>query len=481
MIIYAIYSMAVLLGIVSCGSSKVATSGMAANTATAPVAAGFDTLVTDYELDDSVFANPERGFYIYTDLHQLDPDIGRRREEGHTLIWGRINMEDYRDIAFLPESFLAAIENGFVIARDQGMKVIVRGSYGFKGPDGDYTSYQDPAKDHIKKHIEQLAPIFAANADVIALFEAGFIGPWGEWHTTKIAEDYDQGREMLFHILDHTPTDRLVLVRYPYLKQQIFKEAGGFAMVDAGNAHSGERVARVGHHNDCFLASSTDFGTYERGEMTRAEEVAYLAGETLYTAFGGETCQMHELNDCRRALSELVTLKGSYLNSGYHPEVLDKWVAQGCFDEVSQRLGARFVLTESRIVAMGGHTGQLAVAVELENWGFAALYNARDVEIVLENEASGAVLAFAVDADPRQWKPGQAQVVNTTLVLPEDLAPGVYTAHLHLPDPSPRLRDDPRYAVRVANSGVWDGERGYNKLASGIVVGEDGEGKTAGD
>lgn len=430
-----------------------------------------NTLVTNYELDESIFPNPERGFYIYSNLHELDSDIGSRRDEGYTLVWGRVYMQAYRDVPFLPQSFLAAVESGFTIARDQGMKVIVRGSYGFRGPGGDYTSYQDPSRRNIENHIEQLAPIFAAHADVIALFEAGFVGPWGEWHTTEIAENYDLGREMLFHILDHTPANRLVLVRYPYLKQQIFKQTGGgFAVVDAGNAYSGERVARVGHHNDCFLSSPIDVGTYERGEMTRAEEVAYLASETLYTAFGGETCQPHVLNDCGRTIAELETLNGSYLNSSYHPGVLEKWVAQGCFDEVERRLGARLVLTRSRIAASARPGGQLAVEIDLDNRGFASLYNARDVEIILENAASGAVLVFAVDADPRLWKPGESHAIAALVPLPVDMAPGRYTAYLHLPDPSPRLRDDPRYAYRVANSGVWDEVRGYNKLASGIVV-----------
>ena len=430
-----------------------------------------DVIATHYEPDASIFPNPERGFYIYTNLHQLDPAIGRRRDEGHTLVWGQISMQTYRDVPSLPESFLAAVENGFAIARDQGMKVIVRGSYGFRGPSGDYTSYEDPPKPNIKNHIAQLSPIFAANADVIALFEAGFIGPWGEWHTTTIANDYDQGREMLFHILDHTPADRLILVRYPYLKQQIFKRPdGGFATVDADNAYSSERVARVGHHNDCFLSSPIDVGTYERGEMTREEEVAYLANETLYTAFGGETCQPHALNDCERTIAELETLKGSYLNSSYHPEVLDKWAAQGCFDEVKRRLGARFVLTQSRIAATAVPGGRLAVEIDLDNRGFAPLYNRRDVAIVLENEASGAVQAFALDVDPRTWKPGASHVVSTVVPLSSTMAPGEYTAYLHLPDPSPKLGDDPRYAYRVANQGVWDGERGYNKLAQGIVI-----------
>ena len=50
------------------------------------------------------------------------------------------------------------------------------------------------------------------------------------------------------------------------------------------------------------------------------------------------------------------------------------------------------------------------------------------------------------------------------------MAPGEYIAYLHLPDPSPRLAGDPRYAYRIANEGVWDEERGYNELARGIVI-----------
>ena len=35
-------------------------------------------------------------------------------------------------------------------------------------------------------------------------------------------------------------------------------------------------VARIAHHNDCLLASETDYGTYERGGQTRAQETACL-------------------------------------------------------------------------------------------------------------------------------------------------------------------------------------------------------------
>ena len=76
----------------------------------------------------------------------------------------------------------------------------MRASYGSRGAGGDYTSYEDPDQDIIEKHIAQLAPVFSQNADVIALFEAGFVGPWGEWHTTDIAEDYARGRAVISHL-----------------------------------------------------------------------------------------------------------------------------------------------------------------------------------------------------------------------------------------------------------------------------------------
>ena len=42
----------------------------------------------------------------------------------------------------------------------------------------------------------------------------------------------------------------------------------------------------AGHHNDCFLASSTDFGTYD----DKSVEYPYLTEDTKYTVMGGETC-----------------------------------------------------------------------------------------------------------------------------------------------------------------------------------------------
>ena len=143
--------------------------------------------------------------------------------------------------------------------------------------------------------------------------------------------------------------------------------------------------------------------------------------------------------------------------------------ARGCFDEVQRRLGARFVLTQSRIAATASPGGRLAVEIDLDNRGFASLYNRRDVEIVLENEESGAVQAFVVNVDPRTWKPGASTCFRRGSAIPA-MALGEYTAYLHLPDPSPPACWRSTLRISARQRGVWDEERGYNELARGIVI-----------
>jgi hypothetical protein len=136
----AVFGLLSLLVFVACGGKQLVQGDTRVEDVTTD-----SLIVTHYEVGDSIFVNPERGFYQYTDLARLDADIGSvRQEKGITLVWGRITLTPYRDEGFLPADFLADVQRGFDTARDQGMKVIVRGSYGSRGEGGDYTTYTDP-------------------------------------------------------------------------------------------------------------------------------------------------------------------------------------------------------------------------------------------------------------------------------------------------------------------------------------------------
>ena len=346
-----------------------------------------------FERDDTVFPKPESGFYLYQNLASLSDQVATMRERGLTLIWGKIDLESYRTTANLPQAYLDQLERGFEKAQAAGAKVIVRASYGHRGPGGDYQTYTDPELTTMRGHIEQLAPVFARNADRIAFFEAGFLGPWGEWHTTDTANDPDARRALFMHLMAHTPPNRMVVVRYPALKQSIFQSS---PPLDTEAAYTGQAIARTGHHNDCFLSSPNDMGTYNRGGLTMTEEQAYLQSDALYTLFGGETCAVHARSLPDAAIAEMTRLRLTYLNSGYHPEVLQRWRDLGAMHTIEKRMGARFVL-ESVVMPDQGTAGdKITMTFTLTNHGFASLYNERPVHLILRGrqwEGTGTVPA----------------------------------------------------------------------------------------
>lgn len=438
----------------------------------ATAAAGQDTGVQriDYAEDTGVFPNPERGFYLYQNLARLGDEVARMRERHLTLLWGKIDLEPFREVPLLPAEFLTKLDQGFIGAQEAGAKVIVRASYGHRGPGGDYRTYEDPPLDVVRGHIEQLQPLFERHADRIALFEAGFIGPWGEWHTTEAAESPDLRRPLFMHLLEHTPSERMVLVRYPALKHSLF---GSTEPLTSEEAYSGSPRARTGHHNDCFLSSPTDMGTYNRGALTMAEEQRYLASDTAWTVFGGETCALHARSLPETALAEMERLHLTYLNAGYHPEVLERWRETDLMETIEKRMGARLVLESLELPAHSRPGGEVPMLFTLANRGFAAIYNERPVFLVLRDADGREVKRFALEEiDPRRWAPGECVRFALRVTLPAELEPGSYSWHLHLPDPSPRLAGDPRFAYRFANAGVWDAVTGENRLHKDWEVAE---------
>lgn len=222
--------------------------------------------------------------------------------------------------------------------------------------------------------------------------------------------------------------------------------SSGAEAVDGSNAFDGSHISRTGHHNDCFLASDTDYGTYS--SPANSEEYAYLAQETRYTPMGGETCNPSPpRSECATALEEMELFHYTYLNSGYHQDVLGSWTSGGCTDEVSARLGYRLVLKTGSYGASAAPGGKVPYTIEMENEGYASMVNGRPFQLVLR-EAGGAICA-ATDAsvDLRTWFGGEVHVAEGNLVLPADLPAGTYDLFLNLADESQCLRTDVNYKV----------------------------------
>jgi len=414
-----------------------------------------------YTPSEEDFPNPERGFYIQATYNPeqgpprpLDPaTLWRARESGISLLRMYWVLSEFRDRP-LSGAMLDRVRADFEAARVAGMKIIGRFAYNF-GPIG----APDAPLERVLGHLDQLRGVLRENAGVLAFLEAGFIGTWGEWHNSTNGL-LDHTREIVARILATLPPDRMLALRHPRLKTALY----GFAPLTAEEAFTAIPKARIGAHNDCFLASKTDWGTWS---TDAAAEKDFYHQDNLYVPQGGETCNANEdakpFIGCKNALRELAYQRFSTLNSGYQKDVLDGWVAAGCMPEIRRRLGYRFRLVRSSAQVQGG---QLHVEVAVHNDGFANLFNPRPLYLVCRNRATGRSERVAVGDDPRLWMPGEDSGFHAAVKL----QPGDYDLLIHLPDASPALRDRPEYAVRFANEGTWEPATGMNRLAEIAVV-----------
>lgn len=413
---------------------------------------------------DAPLLNPERGFFTPYELPS-PAGFSSVRITGNTLVHLNIRLDDWRETD-IPQEILDGFQTNFDDIRDAGVKAIIRFSYN-QGPYPD--SEPDASKQQILRHIEQLTPLLQKNTDVIAWVEAGFIGAWGEWHTsTHGLDNLTDKRDILNAILEAIP-NRYVQVRYPANIIEMYANPLEAAM------------ARVAHHNDCFLSSDTDVGTYERdGVNTIVRDQAYLAELTRFTPMSGETCAPNPpRSECESAIHEMELLHFSAINEAYHKGIIRSWEDGGCLQEITDRMGYRLTLTSADFNEQVRPGGILNLTVNLQNTGFASIVNERTLYVVLSraersgsgDEATGEGETRALlSLDPRTWEPGSTEL-SITLRVPSNIDEGEYQLALWLPDSSELLREDTRFAIQFANENVWDESTGYNILGT-ITVDE---------
>jgi hypothetical protein len=413
------------------------------------------------------FANPERGLYHHTgdcdknDFSQATLQ-GYRTSQGISLVMCVFYLAEYKNSA-IAQSALDQLQQQAATVRAAGLKMILRFAYTTS------TAGDDAPLSRVQSHLDQLAPYLSSNKDVIAVMQAGFIGAWGEWYYTQnfgnagviSATDLANRKAVTDKLLSVLPADRMVQLRTPKIKRTTYSTA----TVTSGQAYNGSTLSRLGHHNDCFLASPDDFGTYENTSV----EYPYLQAETTYLAMGGETCASNPpRSSCPTALSELGQFHWSYLNTDYEPNVISSWNSGGCLADVTKRLGYRFTLQTATLPTAATRGGGLPVTINLRNDGFATPYNPHPVELVLRNTSTGAVQKLALSTDPRRWTAGSTTTISQTVTVPASLPTGSYALLLNLPDP--QLSSRPEYSVRFANQSTWEASTGLNSLLRTITV-----------
>ncbi|MBV9961747.1 MAG: DUF4832 domain-containing protein [Parafilimonas sp.] len=477
------------------------------------------TDTVSYAESDSDFANPERGFYrvaetyannyVPLNIEQMKQwRTLQKADDGNykvysTLVFRDIVLEGYTD-KNLPQNLLDKINNDFDAARQAGMKLILRFCYtiiqnsgacpeGFICP-----PYGDAPKNIVLGQIAQLKPLLQNNADVIACIQMGFIGTWGEnYYSDYFGDPSSNGKgkltdknwsdknEVLKALLDALPSSRMIQVRTPQMKQRyvygINAPTSSSPLTDA-NAFDSSDEARIGFHNDCFLSSPNDYGTYDDYGNSSSPSGdaysilhAYAAADGKYVVVGGETCDdaYSPENDCEnagKAQTEMYNMHYSFLNCAYNNDVNDDWQTGGCMDAIKKNLGYRFVLHNAifpKDAVMAGM--QLSFTLNIENVGYASPYNARPVELIMRNQLTKKEFVFTINTDVRKWYPGN-NIINAKIIADNNMPAGQYELFLFLPDAAQSLSQRSEYAIRFANENMWDAATGYNNLNEVIEI-----------
>ncbi|MBC8988198.1 DUF4832 domain-containing protein [Pedobacter sp. N36a] len=469
------------------------------------------------------FPNPERGFYRYSEVKSSNYEVLSAEEmKGYrspqsiqsanykvssTLVFRYYILDDVVSTA-ISSSFISNIKKDFEAARTAGVKLIPRFVYTATAKPGNCPEgficpvYGDAPKAIILNHITQLKPVLRENSDVIACVQLGFIGTWGEQYYSDFFGDASsnggQGNKLLDNnwkdrievikaLLDAVPADRMIQLRYPQIKQRYVYGINSLissAALTESNAFNQSDIARLGFHNDCFMASVNDFGTYEdygNSSSPRTSDGAvintlkdYFKADSKFVVVGGETCSddYSPANDCEPAgkiQAELASLHYSFINAHYNNAVNNDWQDGGCMDNIKRNLGYRFVLQTAALPDNAVKGTVMNMTLNLKNVGYASPYNKRPLKLVLRNTKSGEVKSFELSADVRKWYSG-AVTVTEGIPIPADFPAGDYEMLLQLPDAYASIANRPEFSIRLANANVWEEATGYNKLNHTVKI-----------
>lgn len=447
-------------------------------------AATLSAATVNYTADDAtIFPNPERG--IITEFDHVvtlsEPYCVKGREDylktyfvdkdQTTLILVLYYLDNYKNTATLPDEILSAFDEDMKVLRSMGLKAILRFAY-TADASGDI-GYDAPL-DIVKSHISQYESHWKANADVMFCFQAGFVGTWGEWFYTNHFGNWesqmnDNRRAVVDALLEAVPADRCIQLRTPLFKTTYFQPQDTKPLTEA-EAHKNTPKARLAHHNDAFLVDESNLGTYVDPETDKA----YISQETFFVPIGGETCILDDYTaetnaSYAKTTAEMSYLHWTFIQGGYSQVVTEKWRKNGTFDEINRRLGYRYQLVSGTFSDEVAQGGKLTVNMKIRNAGYAPLYNERHAYIVLRS--STKTISLPLQSDPRSWKPNNVvTTINEQLDIPADLPTGSYQLFLHLPDAYASIADDARYAVRFANTDIWDEATGMNSLNASVTV-----------
>ena len=462
--------------------------------------------------DFTMIANPERGFCSMVYPTWTEPptatraltqaDCDRAKGKLYSVIGIRYVFWDWRT-SDLPAWLLNQIKSDCDLARTNGLKLWVRMSYVYAtngGTNAYYNGISDAPESWVLRHIDQLTtngganngPLYVSN-DVVAYWDLGFIGPWGEEHhsSNNLLNNPDPyayatmgtaTHNIWNTLLNKIPSDRMIATRYCAFKKEKF---GGATLT----APTTDNIGRIGIHDDSFCANVDNFGSFQTGAGRVDELRTYCSNETKYTVSYGETYgydpNYPKQEDGNTVISEMQAFHLDFYN-GEHDQTssyavtLDKWEAQGLLSTMKNKIGYRLhVISASAPSSLSaGASGTLNFKIENRGWG--KLFNPRPVKLLICRKSGGTYAekyTVSTSINPRLWYAGTQKDESISFTMPTEAPAGTYDLLLQLPDAYSSLQENSAYSVRFASKyaggDIWSAGLGANWVGS-LTVGSGG-------
>jgi len=453
------------------------------------------TYVPDYK---TVFPNPERGFCWYINI--LSPDFfsgwnsylpyfthrpyfpdGSAEATTSRIMHSYICLDDYVDTPQLPKALLDDLDSGLAEVRGEGMKIVLRCAYSLS-----MKRLVDVPLDIIMSHMKQINKVISDNADVVLAIEAGYFGPYGEWHDNIYTTWDDRtgtndpvaksARATLVKgILKTTPDNIKVVIRYPdYLKELLENDIFTQAEKDRLGSHD-DGIAQDKKYNDESTA-------HIKAALQYVNDLPTSDGFHRY--YGGETDPSMDTDgylDGYKVLDEaydsnLTEYNGSW---GIHESWYNTKLpasgndpAETTLQRFMRKIGYRLRLVSATFKKSADPGEAFDFSAIIDNDGFAGPINPRPVYLVFDNGTTRRNVRLN-GVEVRSWlggddHSGPYNIEAKDIKVPADLPAGDYTLALWLPDSFESLQSRPEYSIRLANKYMWDTQKGYNKL--GVVT-----------
>ena len=430
---------------------------------------GFQEL--DYTESLEKIDNPDQGFYRPISVRMTDDGASYNKNivnDSTQLYHLRIDISAFSAAVNgaadkqISSAALDGLRELLMFLKSRDKNAVVRFAY-----DPYYNGAKDkePDMQMILKHIEQVCAVMDGYENTITAIEVGLIGPWGEMHSSAIAN-----AEHITPITDAFLTQTAgipVLVRTPKMIYDYLgitaDQAASYTVPESSKAY------RLGLFNDGYLGSDNDLGTY----TDRARDIKFLSGQTEHLPFGGEVVipdsKLHDINTCT---PEMFDINLSYLNIEWNNQVIDKWknstytkdcgsdnnyYGETAFRYIENHMGYRFVLRQSQLLYGDG----LTVGLELDNVGFGNLNRTKHAEIVIADEDG--------EIEYRQTVEDFSGDSFVRYSVSPNLDGGKYEVYLRIY--GEEADGTYLYCLRFANNGLWNADLKANKIG-GLEIGE---------